>query len=310
MALKTLSKMKLFLVIFLPFCSSISAQQLPDTSYRIKIVSPAYKNKKGPLILFDEGHGNPVSLKNLYFSFNKLLSEDGYLLTSAKTEVSKNMLSEAKIYVSVNAMSNPSHWSLPTRSAYTSDEIKILNEWVKNGGSLFLITDHFPCGGSVGPLAETFGFNIINGYAKRNDRKAEIFSRKKGNLLESLITHTRGRAIDSIRIWGGTAFVPPQSARILTMLGPEYTVYLPEKAEDMDWPIADSIPRISGLGLSNGAFMKYGKGRLVIFADAAGFTAQLEGIKSQKRGMNHPDAHQNAPFLLNVIHWLDGLMEK
>jgi len=26
-------------------------------------------------------------------------------------------------------------------------------------------------------------------------------------------------------------------------------------------------------------------------------------------GMNHPAAKQNAQFLLNVIHWLDGLIE-
>jgi len=25
--------------------------------------------------------------------------------------------------------------------------------------------------------------------------------------------------------------------------------------------------------------------------------------------MNHPAAKQNAQFLLNVIHWLDGLIE-
>ncbi|MXV51936.1 hypothetical protein GS399_13215 [Pedobacter sp. HMF7647] len=303
--MKTLSKTKLFLVILLSIGGSVSAQDLPDTDYHTKIASPAYKDKKGPLILFDEGHGNPVSLKNNYSGFNKLLSDDGYLLTSAKTAVSKNMLSDAKIYVSVNALSNPAIWSLPTSSAYTSDEIKTLNEWVKNGGSLFLVTDHFPCGGSVNLLAQTFGFNIINGYAKRDDRKTEIFSLKTGNLLKSVITQTPGKVIDSIRIWGGTAFVPPQPAQILTTLGSGYTVYLPAKEEDMNWPIVDSVPRISGLGLADGAFMKYGKGRLVIFCDGAGFTAQIEGTKDTKRGFNHPDAHQNVQFLLNLIHWLD-----
>lgn len=290
-------------------CKTALSQQIPDSDYHFHITAPAYKQKSGSLIFFDEAHGNPVSLRGLYFGFNKLLSDDGYLLSSAKAAVSLEMLTQAKIYVSVNAMSDPASWDLPTKSAYSDAEIRALNQWVREGGNLFLITDHMPCGGSVNLLAQIFGFNIINGFASRNDHKPEIFSRKQGNLCESIITGTPGVEVNSIRIWGGTAFIPPVSAKIISSLGADYTVYSPVKVEDINWPIADTVPHISGLGLANGAFLKYGKGRIVVFGDGAGFTAQLEGIKSEKRGMNHPDATQNAQFLLNIIHLLDGLLE-
>jgi len=166
-----------------------------------------------------------------------------------------------------------------------------------------------PCGGSVNSLAKSFGFNIINGFAIRPDRKPEIFSLKQGNLCKSVITKVTGGEVDSIRIWGGTAFVPPAGAKILSRLNAGYTVYSPVKIDDMDWPIADTVPHTSGLGFVNGAFMKYGKGRIVVFADGAAFTAQLEGIKSKKRGMNNLTAPNNAQFLLNIIHWLDGILE-
>ena len=310
MLIKPFLRFRLLLLVAVTYCHTAFGQQVPDTAYHFNIVAPAYKQKSGSIILFDEAHGNPVSLKGLYFGFNKLLADDGYLLSSAKTEVSPEVLNKVKIYVTVNAIADPLDWNLPARSAYSDTEIKTLNQWVKEGGSLFLVTDHMPCGGSVKLLAQSFGFQVINGSAKRNDRKPEIFSREQGNLYKSIITEAGGAVINQIRIWGGTAFIAPPDARIFSVLGSEYTIYSPKKVEDMDYPIADTVPHTPGSGFANGAYMKYGKGRIVVFGDGGCLTAQLEGIKSEKRGMNHPDASQNAQFLLNIIHWLDGLLEE
>ena len=83
-------------------------------------------------------------------------------------------------------------------------------------------------------------------------------------------------------------------------LSDAYEVLLPQVA----WEFTKSTPAINGKGLVQGAFMPYGNGRIVVFGEAAMFTAQLQGNK--KFGMNAPDAAQNVQFLLNVIHWLDG----
>ncbi|WP_400260919.1 hypothetical protein ACFX5U_12620 [Sphingobacterium sp. SG20118] len=88
-------------------------------------------------------------------------------------------------------------------------------------------------------------------------------------------------------------------------MGDDYNIYLPSNVSQIKRPLPESLPYISGRGLVNGAYLKYGKGRVVIFGDGAPFSAQLQGIKSEKRGMNHPGAIQNAQFLLNIIHWLD-----
>jgi hypothetical protein len=57
--------------------------------------------------------------------------------------------------------------------------------------------------------------------------------------------------------------------------------------------------------------MRFGSGRVAVFGEAALFTAQsyvLDGVTRQM-GMNHPSAAQNAQFVLNVMHWLTGLLD-
>jgi hypothetical protein len=72
------------------------------------------------------------------------------------------------------------------------------------------------------------------------------------------------------------------------------------------WQFEKDTPTISAENLVQGAYMNYGKGRIVIFGEAAMFTAQLQG--KNKVGMNQKGASQNVQLLLNVIHWFDGLL--
>src|SRR5690606_2285087 len=159
--------------------------------------------------------------------------------------------------------------------------------------------------GSVSNLAARFGFNLINGSAQRKDGQPEIFSRARGNLTANPITDVKGFEIDSIRCWGGACIFPPPKAIIVSALGVDYEWVLPSVMSDIYYPIATTVLKITGIDLANGAILGCGRGRVFIFADGAPFTAQLEGIKSGNRGMNHPYAAQNAQFLLNVIHWFE-----
>lgn len=281
------------------------AQQVSDENFHYPLASPMYKEAGGPLILFDEAHNNPATLKGAYSAFGRLLREDGYNVASTKENLSLDLLARAKIFVTVNAMYDMEDWNLPARSAFSAQEINALSSWVDNGGSLFLITDHMPCGASVNDLAGRFGINIINGFALRNDGFPEVFSRERKTLIANEITDPPGKAIDSIMCWGGTGFILPSNAQAISVLDDNYRIYLPSDVQQIKRPLPDTLPYISGRGLANGAYLKFGKGRIVIFGDGAPFSAQLQGIKSEKRGMNHPGAAQNVQLLLNIVHWLD-----
>lgn len=283
----------------------VQAQQLADELYRYAISNPTYPIAHGPIILFDDSHNNAVTLRGTYSPFSRLLKMDGYRLISSTNQISYNSLKEVKIYVTVNAMYDLEDWNLPGRSAFAAQEIQILKQWVADGGNLFLVTDHMPCGAAIHDLAAAFGIHVINGFALRRDGKPELFSRLKNTLHANAITNSPGQEIDSIMCWGGTGFLTPPSAQIISSLNADYTIYLPTDVRQIRSPLADTIPSLSGSGFVNGAYMSYGKGRIVIFGDGAIFSAQLYGVKSEKRGMNHPSAGQNAQLLLHLIHWLD-----
>ena len=48
---------------------------------------------------------------------------------------------------------------------------------------------------------------------------------------------------------------------------------------------------------------------MAVFGEAAAFTAQIAGAGRSKIGMNSPGAEENYQFVLNVMHWLSGLIK-
>ena len=67
-------------------------------------------------------------------------------------------------------------------------------------------------------------------------------------------------------------------------------------------------PSVSVKGWQQGAVLQYGKGRVALFGEAAMFTAQTIE-QGGRMGMNNPHARQNEQFLLNVMHWLTGVLD-
>ena len=301
-------KFLLFSIFLFIQSGSLFGQQIADSSFQYANKNPAYKKRQGPIITLDEAHFNYHTLSGRYYTFGRLLEQDGYNLSAGRSLFTPAYLSTIKILVIANALPDSGEWKLPTKPAFTAEEINDLHNWVKSGGSLFLIADHMPFPGAYSQLALAFGFNFINSYALRKDKKPEIFSRELKNLTSNKITNGRNKSeqVDSIRIFGGSAFIPPPGATIISKLDDSYNVFLPTKAEKLSATrIDDTTAVLSGLGLANGAFMEYGRGRIVVFGEAASFSAQLQGDEKRKMGMNNPQARQNPQFLLNIIHWLD-----
>lgn len=289
--------------LFIVYLPGLTGQQVADSAFNFDIKNPVYERGSGTIITLDEAHFNFHTLSGRYYPFGQLLQKDGYVLKSGNEAFSSSYLSGLKILVIANALSGNGTWRLPTRSAFSKDEIHALNQWVSSGGSLFLIADHMPFAGAAAQLALSFGFNFVDGFALRKDDNQEIFSRKKNNLASTGITngHNTSERIDSILFFTGQAFIAPKDATVISSLNDDYEVLLPEFA----WQFNDTTPRLSGQGFANGAYLEYGKGRLVVMGEAAMFSAQVSGPQRNKAGMNHANARQNPQFLLNLIHWLD-----
>src|SRR5262249_47617723 len=90
----------------------------------------------------------------------------------------------------------------------------------------------------------------------------------------------------------------------LLVLAPQTVLLLPEEP----WRFTNQTPRVPAEGMLQGATLAHGSGRVAAFGEAAMFSAQLSGPERRPMGMNMPTAPENPQFLLNVMHWLAGLL--
>ena len=111
--------------------------------------------------------------------------------------------------------------------------------------------------------------------------------------------------VDTIVTFTGQAFTIPDDASSILRFDDRYVMLLPDTA----WVFNKNTTTINIGGWSQAAFRKYGKGRVVVGGEAAMFTAQLAGPQMYRAGMNSPEAKENYQLLLNIIHWLDGIIK-
>lgn len=302
-----MNKSLTLLLILQTLVLTLYAQQIADTTYMPALPNPAYSQGRGSVVFIDEGHFNFHTKEGRYKSFASLLERDGYVVKEYAGVFSKESLEKGKILVISNALNemNEHNWFLPTPSAFTPDEIKVVKRWVQSGGSLFLIADHMPLAGAAAELAAAFQFEFTNGFVLDTLQNGPaIFKRHDGTLADNKITNGNrtGDRVEEVATFTGQGFKIPNDATPILTFSNRYVNFLPDTA----WVFDNHTQRLPAEGLTQGAFKKYGKGRLVVFGEAAMFSAQLAGPERRKMGMNADVASQNYKLLLNIIHWLDG----
>ncbi len=295
-------------VMVLSFVGHSLAQQVADSAFMPEIASPAYPEGEGSVVLVDEAHHNFHTAGGRYLAFARLLRCDGYVVRPSDRRFTPEMLSQADILVISNALAerNVDDWSLPTPSAFDDDEIQAVTEWVREGGSLFLIADHMPIPGAAEKLAGAFGLLFNNGFAVDSTLESGnfIYRRSDGSLIDHAIVNGRGpnERVDSVATFMGQAFRAVSPVEPLLVLPRNAVLLMPVVA----WEFSDQTPRLSAAAMLQGAVLRFGEGRIAAFGEAAMFTAQMAGTEGF--GMNLPEAAHNPRFLLNVMHWLSGLL--
>lgn len=308
-------------IVLAGIASPLLAQSSRENPWQPNIVSPLYPKGKGPVVVVDEAHFNFHTIDGQYRGFAQTLERDGYVVRPGRAPFSATILRAARILVIVTALSERNrdlpHWSPPITSAFSADEIDAVQKWVRDGGSLLLIADHLPFAGAMQKLAAAFGIKIIDGYAldRREIRGAVldrpfIFTRKAdvsrdGSIVDHPITHGRNytERVDRVMTFMGSAFRADKTVMPLLVFGKEIRSYQTETFGKL----SASTPSVSAAGLMQGAALRYGKGRVVLYSEAGMF-----GVNRQRGvpvGMNRPGAAGNLQLLLNTMHWLDGTLK-
>jgi hypothetical protein len=304
-------------ILFFPICyyanSQQIAQQVADSFFNSSVINPAYV-KTHPKIGLDDEHYTAFGNNFRMAGFIKLLRNDGYqIIPDTSNLFTPNSLEEYDILVIGGALGTNKPNSIV--QAFSSSEMNAIYDWIYQGGSLLLLTDHPPFDTSAFMLIQKLGgrsgigivrdtVNYFSVGIEGDEYKVDlIFSNDNGGLGNHPILSGRGEKerIHKVLTQGGSSVTgPPGSINILN-----FSKY------------AENTKHRSGYGpspLQSAQMIAYklGKGRIVISADATLFSAQKVTMKDGLKfdlGMSQT-AFDNRQLVLNIMHWLSHILEK
>jgi hypothetical protein len=279
--------------------------QQADPNFNTKVAHPAYSSGlKHPRVLFDEAHHNFHTAGGRYKPFAELMTSDGYAIIPNREKFARDALKKGDILVIANALGAEGMGQPGAADpAFTDAECNAVREWVQEGGSLLLISDHAPMGAAAECLAKRLGVSVSKG-ASSDPSNSEgsdtflVFTRQNHLLGEHPITRGRydSERLNRIKTFTGTS-----------VKGPEGSVPILKLADTaVDVERGGGQPA-SAAGRAQGVAFSLGKGRVVVMGEAAELSAQVVG-NGEKFGMNVPGI-DNRQMALNIMHWLSGLLE-
>ena len=298
------------------------AQQIPDPDFDVTIKTKTYP-KDRPRVVIDEAHHNFHTAGDRYKPLAQLLANDGYDVQPGTEKFQPQTLREVRVLIVANAQGEGATEET-SPPAFTDAECDIVRDWVSGGGSLLLIADHAPFGVAAAELSKQFGISMGKGIAfdPVNSEKAPtilVFSAAKGQLGAHPIIQgrTAQERIKRIVTFGGQSLSVRGGAAALLKL--DSTAYESENRAELELALASVRAQgnaplrmthaTPAAGRAQAAALTFGKGRVVILAEAAMLSAQIlkqpEG--DVKFGMNTA-GNDDRQFALNILHWLSAAL--
>jgi hypothetical protein len=283
-----------------------------DPDFDSRVVDPAYRGA-GPTVLYDEGHLNTHTADGGYKPLADLIRSDGYDLRVTRLALSREALAGASVLVvalprgSNDANDDP---------AFADSEIGLIEDWVRGGGSLLLVTDHWPYGAAAAALAERFDVRMGRGMVEDPEHHDPerglshvVFSAENGLLRDHPIVRGRSPAERIRRVLtftGQSVLGPPGAAPFLALSDaaterPPGTPSVERNGGDVRVSMEYGEPA-SAAGRAQGIALEVERGRLVVLGEAGMLRAQ-RGSGGERVGMNVP-GYDNRQLALNIIHWL------
>jgi hypothetical protein len=286
------------------------------------IVSIAGISAQAPVagrVMLDEAHHNIMATASGgYRPLVRLLTDAEFDVTPNTLPFSRERLALTNVVVIANPNGADERAPADARaaSAFTDSEIETVDEWVRNGGGLLLVTDHYPTGVAARRLAERFGVKLSGGWTDdpANRRTLAgygplfgylVFSLENGLLTDHAIT--RGRydteQIEGVSTATGESIEGPAGSVSLLRLSPTAVDWIPSgtpsatsnvtrQAPVKDFNPCPSCDQISAAGRSQGIAFVFGRGRVVVIGEMGTL------VDYSAPGM------QNAQFALNMVRWL------
>ena len=300
---------KLILLFLLLFTIKSQAQMYNDSSFNANVVYPKFKKGYGPKILIDAGHNNFAVELGLTKPLFDVASSDGYQIKIDSMQFTKEYLSNYNIVVIWPAMPFKfgSKNQVTDEITFTIDELDALHDWVSNGGSLLMFSEHAPIDKSVTPLFNKFGIQLSTGIVVDSVNSDTPIEMPSWNHSFLKFTSTNGLLNTEHSITKGEK-KNERISNILThggggLTGDGYTNILKLSSSAMIKKWNGTMP--TGTPNSQCLAGNVGKGKLVALGDCNGFTAMIieSGEYKLSSGMQ-VSGYDWKQFVLNTLHWL------
>lgn len=246
-----------------------------------------------PRVFLDEAHHNVHTLDGSYQPFAKLLAANGFRVSPNKQRFTVEVLRECDVLIIANARAAGTSAPMEERAApaFSPGEVEVLTEWVKAGGALLLVTDHWPIGPANSALGHRLGVEMSGGWTDDPEQTTErmghlLFTRERGSLGDHAILSGRneGEQVPEVRSFMGQSLVGPPGSVPLLRLSPSVVDLLPPDKR-----------RVSAGGKSQA--IAFGRGRVVVTGEAG-----MLGVGPDRP--DEPSFEGNRRFAINVMRWL------
>jgi hypothetical protein len=270
-------------------------------------------------VMLDEAHHNIMATASGgYRPLVHLLTDADFTVTPNRLPFSPEKLATTDVVVIANPNGADERAPIDRRatSPFTDAEIDAVEQWVRRGGGLLLVTDHYPTGVAARPLAQRFGVKLSGGWTDDPAHRWAlagygqifgylVFSNENGLLGDHPITRGRDEweQIEGIStITGGSMQGPAGSTSVLGLSStavdwiPSSTPRAPSntspQTQARDFNPCPSCDQVSAAGRSQGIAFEFGRGRVVVIGEMGAL------VDYSVPGM------QNRQFALNVVRWL------
>jgi hypothetical protein len=229
-------------------------------------------------VVFDDSHSNGYEIDMEFWGWREDLRAAGFAVSQMDTFTS-DYLNASDVLV----IAYPS-------DVYLAGELTIIENFVAQGGSLFLIGDYSSYAVEVDPIAEQFGFNFELNLVSLNDTDDYIAATPYWVAYEdtNLIAHPITQGVTRVEFYLSNAIVrKPAEAVDVIITDIDGTSY---------WSNNTAAP-----GIPIFAALEYQRGRIVIGTDFNAFDSSSDADGDMD--MNYDDS-DNSILAMNTIEWL------
>src|ERR1043165_6429402 len=271
-----------WITVFVTCWPIVTLAQMPDPKFDARVARPAF-NASHPKLIIDKGHFNFYNGGGRYRPLADLAVADGFDVFEGSNPFTLQDLTGAQVLIVADAMAS-GMVGAPGASdpAFKPAECEAGREWVKAGGGLLLVADHAPMGISMRTMAQRFRVDMSGGICTDPvlsdpalGASTLLFTWKNHGLGLHPITVGRDSTerIHSVETFTGQSLSgPPGSVTLLKVSDRAQDVRM--STTQMHGSSPDSLKR-SAAGRAQGLALTYGKGRIVVLADAQMLAAQL-----------------------------------